>query len=164
MNIEASAKLVISAIFAVFMGYNPRFMVSGGFRCTVTPRDTTIQASAKLVISAIFDVFMGYNPRFMVSGGSRCTVTPFTRLSRHRQNSLFRPFLTFSWVIALDLWSGEDFDALCPRDTTVQASAELVISAIFDVFMGCNPRFMVSGGFRCTVTPGTQLSRHRQKS
>ena len=86
-TIEAPTKLLISAIFDIFMGYNPRFMVWGGFRCTVTPRDTTVQASAKLVISAIFDVFMGCNPRFMVSGGFRCTVTPGTQLSRHRQKS-----------------------------------------------------------------------------
>ena len=58
-TIEAPTKLVISAIFDIFMGYNPRFMVSGGFRCTMTPRDTTIQASAKLVISAIFCRFHG---------------------------------------------------------------------------------------------------------
>ena len=74
MNIEASEKLVISAIFSVFMGYNPRFMVSGGFRCTVTPRYTTIEASTKLVISAIFAVFMGYNPRFVVPADRKSVV------------------------------------------------------------------------------------------
>ena len=31
MTIEASTKLVISAIFAVFMGYNLRFVVPGVF-------------------------------------------------------------------------------------------------------------------------------------
>ena len=42
-----------------------------------------------------------------------------------------------------------------PRCTTIEASAKLVISAIFAVFMGYNPRFVVSGGFRFTVTPDT---------
>ena len=51
------------------MGYNPRFVVPGGFRCTVTPLYTTIEASAKLVISAFFAVFIGNNPRFVVPGG-----------------------------------------------------------------------------------------------
>ena len=50
------------------------------------------------------------------------------------------------------------------RYTSIEASAKLVISAIFAVFMGYNPRFMVSGGFRCPVTPFTRLSRHRQNS
>ena len=37
-TIEASAKLVISAIFRRFRGlFNPRFVVPGGFRFTVTP-------------------------------------------------------------------------------------------------------------------------------
>ena len=59
-TIEASTKLVILAIFGRFRGlYNPRFVVPGGFRFTVTPRCTTNEASAKFVISTIFGRFRG---------------------------------------------------------------------------------------------------------
>ena len=37
-TIEASGKLVISAICAVFVGYDPRFDVPTGFRCHVSTR------------------------------------------------------------------------------------------------------------------------------
>ena len=65
-------------LFAVFIGNNPRFVVSGGFSMHGDPLYTTIEASTKLVISGVFWCFVGYNPRFVVLGGFRCTVTPDT--------------------------------------------------------------------------------------
>ena len=47
-------KHVISAVFAVFMGYNPRFVVPRGFSMHGDPLYTTIEVSTKLVISAVF--------------------------------------------------------------------------------------------------------------
>ena len=73
MTIEASAKLVISAIFGCFRGlYNTRFVVPGGFRFTVTPRCTTIEASAKCVISTIFGRLRGLQP--MICGLERISM------------------------------------------------------------------------------------------
>ena len=53
-TIEASTKQVISAVFAVFVGNNPRFVVPGAFSMHGDPLYTIIEASPKLVISAIF--------------------------------------------------------------------------------------------------------------
>ena len=58
MTIDASTKLGILPFLAVFVGYNPRFVVLGGFRCTVTPIHD-YRALIKLLISAIFCRFHG---------------------------------------------------------------------------------------------------------
>ena len=58
-TIEASVKLVISAIFVRFCGLQPTICGPGWISMLVDPRYTTIETSAKLVISAIFCRFRG---------------------------------------------------------------------------------------------------------
>ena len=66
MTLEASAKLVFSAIFGrfrpfldVFVGYNPRFSGPGRILMPCDPRYTNLEASAKLVFLAISGRFRG---------------------------------------------------------------------------------------------------------
>ena len=58
-TIEASEKLVISAIFGRFRGLEPTICGPRRISMHCDPRYTTIEASAKLVISAIFCRFRG---------------------------------------------------------------------------------------------------------
>ena len=118
------------SFLAVFVGYNPRFVVPGGFRFTVTPHCTTIEASAKCVISTIFGRFRGLerismpcDPRYTtIEASAKCVIS-----------TIFCRF----YGLPPTTCGLERISMTCdPCYTTIEASAKLVISAIFCRFRG----------------------------